>query len=467
MAQDTHSQNLWPIRPKPKHDELLSSWICRIAAENQMQTSALCGAVFPGERFTFREIDRTFDVATMETLAQGTGVSVDRIWEASLLSDSGYVFDFRPVGTTEWILPTASVDGESGNGLSYCPLCLAEDPYYRRSWRFAFNPACPEHRVFLRHNCPDCGKPYNYYYGVTERMVGASPIISCRWCGADLRKAPSARGELELIDEVLKIQNHLNEGIARDSFPIPDYGHVHARLYLTIYRACMVSLADEAKAKWVLVNHADELPPDFDLSAIRKGATNNMLEYRPMDGIAAMMYLGDVLMREWPSRFLRYAKKTGITPTEFFVSTDIVPYWVTQTAQSFFPIRPSPPCTQERQNAQKLLRGKLSRPESGKELRIFMKEGVVQDLYKPRKASKPDRVPHPALFKLEVFDPAVKNGRKTEKWGKALLSLTSEQLAKIAVLRQGAQEKSSLQLLQMDLFENDLKETTLERFPLP
>ena len=452
--------NLWPIRPKPKQDELLSSWLCRIAEENQMQTSAFCSAVFLGERFTFREIDKTFDFEMMTNLSLGTGIPIDRIWEASLLSDSGYVFDFRPVGTTEWIFPTASAEGESGNGLAYCPLCLEDESYYRRSWRFAFNPACPKHRVFLRRDCPCCGKPYNYYYGITELPAGAPLIVTCRWCGADLRNAAPDHADSRLIDGALRIQEFLNDGIAQDSFSISDCGHVHARPYLTVYRACMVSLADEAKAKWVLVNHAENLPVDIDLSAPRKGVASNMLEYRPMEGIATLMCLGDILMQEWPHRFLQYAKRNRITPTEFFVSTDIVPYWVTQSAKTFFPIRPSPPCRQERQNAQKLLRSKLYRPESTGELKIFMQEGLVRDLYRPSKKPIGDEIPPPSRFKLEPYDPNKKSRKIRDQWGKALFSLTAEQLAKIAVLRKGEPKRLTTHLLQMDLFTKHTESPT-------
>lgn len=450
--------NLWPIRPKPKQDELLSSWLCRIAEENQMQTSAFCSAVFLGERFTFREIDKTFDFEMMANLSLGTGIPIDRIWEASLLSDSGYVFDFRPVGTTGWIFPTASADGENGNGLAYCPLCLEEAPYYRRSWRFAFNTACPKHRVFLMRGCSSCGKPYNYYYGATEFPTGSSLLVTCRWCGADLRNAASDQADAGLIDGVLKVQEFINQGIVQDAFSIPDYGHVHARPYLTAYRACMVSLVDEAQAKWVLVNHAGDLPPDIDLSVLRRGVASNMLEYRPMAGIATLMCLGDVIMGEWPHRFLRYAKKNRITPTEFFASTDIVPYWIAQSAKAFFPVRPSPPCKQERQNAQKLLRSKLSRPESPGELKLFMKEGLVRDLYKPSKKPIGHEIPPPSRFRLEPYDPDKKTQRIRDKWGKTLFSLTADQLAQIAILRQCQQKKIAPQPLQMALFNTQSPE---------
>ena len=459
--------NLWPIRPKPKQDELLSSWLCRIAEENQMQTSAFCSAVFLGERFTFREIDRTFGFEMMTNLSLGTGIPIDRIWEASLLSDSGYVFDFRPVGTTEWIFPTASADGESGNGLAYCPLCLEDDPYYRRSWRFAFNPACAKHRVFLMRDCPSCRKPYNYYYGITEIPAGAPLIVTCRWCGADIRNAAPDHADSGLIDGVLKVQEFLNEGIAQDFFSIPDYGHVHARSYLTVYRACMVSLVEEAKAKWVLINQAGNLPAGIDLSALKRGVASNMLEYRPMEGIATLMCLGDILMQEWPHRFLRYAKRNRITPTEFFVSTDIVPYWVTQSAKEFFPKRPSPPCRQERQNAQKLLRSKLSRPESPGELKIYMQEGLVLDLYRPSKKPIGDEIPPPSRFRLEPYDPNKNVKKIRDKWGKTLYSLTADQLAKIAVLRQRGSKGSVPQPAQMHLFDPDSPTDSGEYLSVP
>lgn len=43
------------------------------------------------------------------------------------------------------------------NQLRWCPLCLAETPYYRLLWRFLHLEGCPTHRSRLLDACPKCG----------------------------------------------------------------------------------------------------------------------------------------------------------------------------------------------------------------------------------------------------------------------------------------------------------------------
>ncbi len=167
----------------------------------------------------------------MRALAEGTGIPTERVWETSLLSDEGYIFLYRQYGTTEWVLPTVNVDGHVSKGLAYCPLCLQSDvdPYYRKSWRYAFNPVCPTHRVFLRQGCPECGNPH-YYFGVSGHKIGGSPIQTCMHCSADIGKVPINTHGAALIDRALQIQEQLHRGIATDSFDVPGYGYVRALL---------------------------------------------------------------------------------------------------------------------------------------------------------------------------------------------------------------------------------------------
>jgi hypothetical protein len=81
---------LWPIHLKPNKDELLSSWLTRIAMDHGIRTVTFCGHAFPAERHPIRGLDRTYDPLMMQILAEGTGVSVERAWETSLAFDEGY-----------------------------------------------------------------------------------------------------------------------------------------------------------------------------------------------------------------------------------------------------------------------------------------------------------------------------------------------------------------------------------------
>lgn len=341
-----------------------------------MATADFCRVALPDKSATLKEIDRTYNAEMMQALADGAGVPIERVLETSLLSEEGYVFNHRSYGTTEWVLPTAAVDGVDGNGMAYCPLCLGSDvePYYRKSWRFAFNPVCPTHRTFLRHGCPTCGKPYNYFYAASTQPSMANLIITCRWCGADMRHAPADQDNSALIDHVLAIQGKINSGIGSDSFAVIGHDFIHAQPYLRFFHTCMNSLTVPDKARWVARNHPEDLPKGIDVAALDRTDYTFVIEQRSPKEIGILFCLADVLMEAWPDRFMHYVRKLKITPNKFFSSKNY-PYWVTQSASEFWLTKMGGFSKKEIESAGQILRKKLGRPESEGELKVFMTLG--------------------------------------------------------------------------------------------
>ena len=59
---------LWPWRPRPQADELLSSWLRRIALGNSAKLHSFCHAVWPGLQIWNRDIDGLAPPRLMEGL---------------------------------------------------------------------------------------------------------------------------------------------------------------------------------------------------------------------------------------------------------------------------------------------------------------------------------------------------------------------------------------------------------------
>ena len=53
------SGTLWPAHPKPLPDELLSSWMVRIAGQHGLKLHTFASAVWPGISIWNRDIDRS------------------------------------------------------------------------------------------------------------------------------------------------------------------------------------------------------------------------------------------------------------------------------------------------------------------------------------------------------------------------------------------------------------------------
>ena len=382
---------LWPIHPKPKKDELLSSWLTRIARAYNVTTDDFCKAALPQDRTHFRDIDRTYDAGIFHALAEGSDVPIERVMETSLAIDEGYVFNHRQYGTTEWVLPTVNIDGKISRGLAYCPLCLKSDvePYYRKSWRFAFNTVCPVHHTFLRQGCSTCGKPYNFNPISDQQLRGDEMFTACMWCNADIYNAHIEAEDQALIISTLAIQTKLNFDLSRNAFYIPNYGHVYALPYLRVLHALMQSLSNPTSAKWVVQKYEFELPTGTVTPAFDCPYNALLIEQCAMKEIATLICLVNILMTEWPNRFIQYANENNITSYRVFKSCNI-PYWVTQTATEFLPTKASRVSDQEVESAKQALRKKLGRIESASELKAFMTDGVARSLSKVSKVTRLD-----------------------------------------------------------------------------
>lgn len=421
---------------------------------NRISTSDFCKLTLPGERITLKEIDRTYHPEMMQALATGTCVPIERVRETSLLSDEGYVFLYRQYGTTEWVLPTVNVDGHVSKGLAYCPQCLKTDidPYYRKSWRYAFNPVCPVHRVFLRQGCPECGKPH-YYFGVAEHSAGSNPIKTCMHCGADISDTDGNSYHPGVIEATLQIQEKINQGIATDSFDVPSYGSVHALPYLRVLHALMRTLDTPTMASWVIRNYRESLPHRIDAGGLERTYYGLLLEQRSMEEIAALLCLAMALLADWPSRLVHFAGKNEITVNRLF-SNRSIPFWVATTTSEYCFTEDAAFSKTEIENARQLLRTKLGRRETPKELKSFMMDGVARHLAKVSKEMRQDVELSPKHFKLEA--PGQGKKRRLNSYqiqARKFIDMPVEQLAKMTSIKKHAQDSDKSAPTQPSFFD--------------
>jgi hypothetical protein len=186
---------LWPAHPKPLPDELLSSWIVRVATANGIKLQTLARMLFGADRTPWnRDIDRSAPAWLTRALSKHTGIPAGEILETTLMTYAGRLHPHpRISGHLGWVL-TIRTNGTKRQafGQQYCPACLADDPipYFRKRWRVALSTYCPVHRIELHDACPDCGSPVMHYRGDFGReLKDAWPMSACHACRADLRDA--------------------------------------------------------------------------------------------------------------------------------------------------------------------------------------------------------------------------------------------------------------------------------------
>lgn len=192
------TESLWPIRYKPYRDELLTSWLIRLAWGHGLKVQTFCNLVFGAKHQVWnRDVDRLGPVWLLDKLSEATGAHPGAALQTTLRPFEGTIYPkYKESGVLPWI-QTLMVYHRKRNayGMQFCPLCLLDDeePYFRRSWRIAFNTVCTHHKVMLHDRCPHCAAPVMYHRIEMGRsgIPDAGAMGNCHACGYRLANSTS------------------------------------------------------------------------------------------------------------------------------------------------------------------------------------------------------------------------------------------------------------------------------------
>jgi hypothetical protein len=188
----------WPVKAPPAHDELLSSWLHRLAFAHGLSPRHFGECLgFDAGAWSAR-LDLALPGTVLNLLHHQTGISRHKIAAMTIGAKN-----WRPL-----LLPLRRTQADQG-WQQFCPACLAEDeaPYFRQEWRRASVMTCRRHRRGLLDCCPACRQglaPFN--------QRGLVPQHQCAVCGFDLRRAkapkltPATRKAAELIDDLVRFE---------------------------------------------------------------------------------------------------------------------------------------------------------------------------------------------------------------------------------------------------------------------
>lgn len=187
---------LWPVRPRPRESELLSSWLQELARGHGLKLQAFCDCVFGKDRQIWnRDIDRLAPPWLLQELSRRTGAAIQTIAATTLDVYRGSLYDVRNIsGQLRWILPLQMYHRKHlGYGVQYCSQCLTADkePYFRTYWRVAYYTFCPTHCSLLRDRCWYCSRSVEFHRRELGKplVLSAGPMSICHACGYDLRLA--------------------------------------------------------------------------------------------------------------------------------------------------------------------------------------------------------------------------------------------------------------------------------------
>lgn len=247
MASDA---TLWPIHPKPFTDETLSSWLFRIAEGHGMPLSLfyrLEQLEVPGAGF---DLDQIGAPALFDALTAKSGVSRDRVFAGSYLSDEGLVFTQQNHGNYEWISPLTQTKPWSPKrfaSIPFCSSCFSQDgvPYYRKQWRYAFFPCCPEHGL-LSNECSSCHQPFSYIE-VSGKLYQRHKASTLRYCGHCNAAFPNIQEPPDnLIESVLELQRFVELGLRDHWVIVGDNIPVHVAMFLRGLRILITGITRQS-----------------------------------------------------------------------------------------------------------------------------------------------------------------------------------------------------------------------------
>ncbi|MDW7646484.1 MAG: TniQ family protein [Desulfuromonadales bacterium] len=316
------SGRLWPIHLKPQPDELLSSWLVRLARAHHIRLHSFCDIAWPKKQIWNRDIDKSVDSEILETLSSRTATPIKRVRETTLWKYEGWLYEkHNPLGNTHLILPIGVFHRTHKRfGLQFCPLCLAEDldPFFRCRWRLSIVTVCEKHKIILWDRCPECEEPIAFH----RASLDDSSITFCWRCRFDLRNALAqthTTAKTQALNQIKLLR------ICRKGWvDVPNYGPVYSVQYFAVYRQILQVLSRRRAA-----NGREHLMrvltlPDFDET---KAAKRVDAEYLPIGERYILVAMANWVLLDWPNKWISFCCDTGLWTSQVFRDIDAIPFW--------------------------------------------------------------------------------------------------------------------------------------------
>lgn len=303
---------LWPIHLKPRTNELLSSWMIRLAHAHGYKVERMCRVLFGRDHALWsRDVDRFAPSGVLTKLCEITGTDPELARLTTLESYGGFLSEeVHPGGHSPWILPLHIRHRQrTAPGLMYCPICLqdGETAYYRRPWRLAFVTVCTVHGVALHDTCWQCGIPV-MPHRVDIGRCGATPrdrsFVRCWRCGCKLNAV-----DVEPCDEyLLTFTRNLEAVLDRGFVNLGGRLGLHSVPYFAGIRVLARLVA---KGKSLRAASIENLPIDKRQSVMRKVAE---------------------LQESWPTKFLHAMGDARTTYCDIVQPRETLPFWLEDIA---------------------------------------------------------------------------------------------------------------------------------------
>lgn len=305
----------WIICPRPYFNELLSSYLVRIAHANGKSPSRFCAFYFPGIPIWNRDIDRSATASFIQSVAWNSQVSETVIrdmtlqaWENNLIPMSSNIQH----ALVSWI-NVLGIYHHSRNrhGMQYCPNCLTEADFYQKNWRLSFVTVCPKHTCSLLDCCTHCLAPISFHRNEALHL-------HCYNCGRTLIHPIKHTGNHSEFQTRLMLQEQLLT-VLNDGKSIIADNTISSHAYLV--GLSLLLRAIKTRLRTMRNSHQLLLPIDC--------SSGQMERIRLNERVQQCLILAK-LLDNWPTRFLKLAADMQMTQRVFDTGIAL-PEWLEKT----------------------------------------------------------------------------------------------------------------------------------------
>lgn len=316
-SEGIYSSFRFPLKLRPQEDELLSSWLIRLALLHRTMPMTFTNLYMPEtkNRFWSVDIDLQSDPESIERLFRKCGVPVEVLSGMTLSSYEGLLIErvYGNTGGTPFIGPLG-IRGKRSTlpGLRYCPLCLKDDtlPYYRKKWRLSLSVACPRHRCFLKDRCSSCGTPLTPYLSCKYERLDV-----CYKCGEKLSKPRTL--SISEGSEILWAVEHFYS-VLDDGYLMIGKAPVYSHLYFYVLHQLLKLMLSR--------KYGEKLMDGVGLKQ------DQSIGYKSFEGVpiqlqAEMLVKAVWLLEEWPERLISVCSRQKLLSSALLRDMNPTPFW--------------------------------------------------------------------------------------------------------------------------------------------
>lgn len=324
-----------PVRCQPLPDELLSSWLIRLAWLNAEKLSTFRRRFWmhPGSPWS-RNIDLILPNDALANVSKMTLTASESLVLHMLREYLGKLFDGTDSygGVQQGILVSRRRGQKVlGFGLQLCPDCMRSGtvPYFKRCWKVAYLVTCPLHRRLLIDACAKCHQPLAYHLADFGRSLLPKriPTSFCSNCGYNWNQRMPPQDESitdAFIDWQTRILAALETGWFVDNQTDPLYALSFFKGLHTLIRL-IASNGHSFRLRQVIST-------ELEIPLLKITSTNNQNLFSGLR-LADRLYLLHCvfwLLQEWPERFIWATKtaKLAYSYIELYRKQFPLPYWI-------------------------------------------------------------------------------------------------------------------------------------------